>query len=49
MAGMRLLGLIFRKSGLNCSPVPMFTGMILYGRPHSSSMMEIFQPFGVGQ
>src|SRR5471030_2622186 len=37
---MRLLGLIFRNSGLNCSPVPMFTGTILYGRPHSSIMLE---------
>ena len=49
MAGIRLLGLIARNSGLNCSPVPMFTGTSLYARPHSSSMMEIFQPFGVGQ
>jgi hypothetical protein len=29
MAGMRLLGLMARKSGLNCSPVPMFTGIIV--------------------
>jgi hypothetical protein len=29
MAGMRLLGLILRNSGLNCSPVPMFTGTSL--------------------
>ena len=27
MAGMRLLGLIARNSGLNCSPAPMFTGL----------------------
>ena len=26
IAGIRLLGAIFRKSGLNWSPVPMFTG-----------------------
>ena len=29
MAGMRLLGAIVRKSGWNCSPLPMFTGMIV--------------------
>jgi hypothetical protein len=44
-----VVGLILRKSGLNCSPVPMFTGTILYGSPHSSSMMEILKPLGVGQ
>ena len=49
MAGMRLLGLIFRNSGLNWSPLPMFTGTSVYGSPHSSSMMLIFQPLGVGQ
>ena len=49
MAGMRLLGLMRRKSALNCSPPPMSTGMVWYARPHSSSMMEAFQPFGVGQ
>jgi len=27
----------------------MFTGFTVYGRPHSSSIMLIFQPFGVGQ
>jgi hypothetical protein len=26
MAGMRLLGAIFRKSGWNCSPLPMLIG-----------------------
>ena len=26
MAGMRLFGLMARKSGANCSPRPMFTG-----------------------
>jgi hypothetical protein len=46
---MRLLGEIARNSGLNWSPLPMFTGWIVYGSPHSSSMMVIFQPFGVGQ
>ena len=29
--GMRLFGAIFRKSGLNCSPRPMFTGLKVYG------------------
>ena len=29
IAGMRLFGLIFRNSGLNCWPVPMSTGTIL--------------------
>jgi hypothetical protein len=38
-----------KNAGANCSPLPMLTGMKLYGSPHSSSMMEIFQPFGVGQ
>ena len=46
---MRLFGLIAMKSGLNWSPLPIFTGIKLYGRPVSSSMMETFQPFGVGQ
>jgi hypothetical protein len=49
MAGMRLLGLMARKSGANCSPLPMLTGTSRKGRPHSSSMMEIFHPLGVGQ
>jgi hypothetical protein len=49
IAGMRLLGLIARNSGLNWSPRPMFTGIIRYWRPHSSSMIATFQPFGVGQ
>ena len=49
MAGMRLFGLMARNSGVNCSPLPMFTGTSRHGRPHSSSMIEIFQPFGVGQ
>jgi len=49
IAGIRLLGLIARKSGLNWSPRPMLTGINRYASSHSSSMMEIFQPFGVGQ
>ena len=28
MAGMRLFGAIFRKSAVNWSPLPMFTGTI---------------------
>src|SRR2546422_2786255 len=49
IAGMRLFGEIARNSGLNWSPWPMLTGYTTYGSPHSSSMIEIFQPFGVGQ
>ena len=49
IAGMRLLGEIAKNSGLNCSPLAMFTGTTLYASPHSSSMIVIFQPFGVGQ
>ena len=49
IAGMRLFGDSSRNAGENCSPRPMFTGFTVYGRPHSSSMMLIFQPFGVGQ
>ena len=49
IAGMRLLGEIFRKSGLNCSPLPMFTGKILYGSPVSSRKIVILWPFGVVQ
>ena len=49
IAGMRLFGLIFKKAGLNWSPAPMFTGVILYGSPISSQAMVIFNPFGVGQ
>jgi hypothetical protein len=44
-----LLGEIARNSGANCSPAAMLTGLTRYGRPHSSSMIEIFQPLGVGQ
>src|SRR5216683_2458964 len=43
------IGLIERNSGLNWSPLPILTGMTRYSRAHSSSMMLIFQPFGVGQ
>jgi hypothetical protein len=49
IAGIRLLGEIARNSGVNCSPLEMSTARMLYGSPHSSSMIEIFQPFGVGQ
>ena len=49
IAGMRLLGEIARNSGLNCSPLAMLTGIMRYGSRHSSSMMEILKPFGVGQ
>ena len=36
-AGMRLLGEILRKSGLNCSPLLILTGLIVYGIPASSA------------
>ncbi len=49
IAGRRLLGLIAKKPGSNWSLRPIFTGIMRYARPHSSSMIEIFQPFGVGQ
>lgn len=47
--GMRLLGLMARKLGANCSPAPMVTGKVRYGSRHSSSRMLMFQPLGVGQ
>jgi hypothetical protein len=47
--GMRLLGLIFRNPGVNCSPLPMFTGTMRYGTSVSSKKIVIFHPFGVGQ
>ena len=46
---MRPLGLRRRNSGENCSPRPMLSGFTVNGRPSSSSAIEIFQPFGVGQ
>jgi hypothetical protein len=49
MAGMRLLGEIVRNAGSNCSPLEMSTGTSVYGSAHSSSMIVIFQPLGVGQ
>ena len=49
IAGMRLFGEIFRKSGLNCSPLRNIHRDHVYGSPHSSSMIEILKPFGVGQ
>src|SRR5436853_2481056 len=49
IAGMRLLGLIFRNSGLNCSPLEMLIGTTLYGSPISSSATDILRPFGVFQ
>jgi hypothetical protein len=49
IAGMRLFGEIARKAGSNCWPTPMSTPSTDYGRPHSSSMMENFHPFGGGQ
>src|ERR1700737_4222481 len=49
IAGILLLGLVARKSGAICSPFVMFTGMILYGSPSSSSATLILRPFGVFQ
>ena len=49
IAGMRLLGEIFRNSGSNWSPLPMLQGTMLYGIPSSSSRIVTFFPFGVGQ
>src|ERR1700681_2860510 len=48
IAGIRPLGLSLRNSALNCSPRVMLTGNTVYGSPHSSSITDIFQPFGVG-
>src|ERR687891_1384429 len=49
MAGMRLFGAILRNAGSNCSPRMMLTYLTSYGRPHSSSMIVILWPLGVGQ
>ena len=49
IAGIRLFGLIFRKSGANCSFLEMLTGWTLYGSPISSSATLILRPFGVFQ
>ena len=49
MAGMRLFGEMARNSGRNCSPLPMFTGMMVYGMPVSSRNSVILWPLGVGQ
>src|SRR5262249_16301551 len=46
---MRLLGEIARNRGLNWSPLEMLTGITVYGREHSSSMIVIFQPLGVAR
>jgi hypothetical protein len=47
IAGLRLLGEIARKLGSNGSPRPS-TVRRSYGKPHSSSTIEILPPFGVG-
>src|SRR5712671_2120527 len=49
IAGIRLFGLIFRKSGANCSFFEMLTGCTLYGTPISSSATLILRPLGVFQ
>jgi hypothetical protein len=48
-AGILLLGEMARNSALNWSPLLMLTKRTLYGSPHSSSMIAILKPFGVGQ
>ena len=47
MAGILLLGLIFRNSGVNWSPLSRLRKCSVYASPHSSNMMWIFWPFGV--
>ena len=47
IAGMRLLGLICRKAGANCSFRVMSIGWARYVSPVSSSMIETLRPFGV--
>src|SRR4029077_17042773 len=49
IAGMRLLGLICRNSGLNCSSLLMSTPCAVYGNPSSSRAMETLRPLGVFQ
>jgi len=49
MAGMRLFGLIARKSGLNWSPALISTGRMQYSSPDSSRSIVTLWPFGVGQ
>src|SRR5688500_16403979 len=48
MAGILLLGLSLRCSGLNCSPIPILTSMCFHSIPVSSSMIITFWPLGVG-
>jgi hypothetical protein len=49
MAGMRLLGAIFKKAGTNCSPLLMLMGLMLYSRPDSSKNIVTLWPLGVVQ
>src|SRR5439155_13846445 len=49
IAGILLFGLSLRNAGAICSPLPMFTGITLYGSPISSSATDILRPFGVFQ
>jgi hypothetical protein len=44
-----LFGDTARKLGECCSPEPMFTSRTEYGCLTSSSMIDGFVPFGVGQ
>ena len=45
----RLFGEIAKNSALNCSPLPILTGMSLYGSPVSSRKIVTLWPFGVVQ
>src|SRR5580698_5797226 len=47
-AGMRPLGLSFTYQSDFCSLVAKSMTLTSYGKPISSSAIEIFQPFGVG-
>ena len=49
IAGIRLFGLTARNYGLNWSPLPMLIQRTLQAMSHFSSMVEIFQPLGVGR
>jgi hypothetical protein len=49
MAGILLFGLMAVYSGVDWSPLLIFTGITLYASSHSSSMMVIFLPLPVGQ
>ena len=49
IAGILLLGLMRRKSGANCSFLPMLMPWTSNGSPNSSRAMEILRPLGVAK